>query len=241
MSNVWYYDILIERQSIFAESEVSRIMQIFQDHGYSVWNPQSRRISVTSLDSEKFLSLENLTEAVSYVSKEGGLLDFWQNDVGLGFSFDHAGIHESNVIKVLEIPDGFTYGRLSIVVDDYLFRPSEPLRRELARKLLHVFEDICTQVSSVYGYLVDELVFEHFYKSFHIHEQVRDQARLSILFGLNYITHAHADKIWWEELQHLSRSVKHLPQGYLLSLFEYPWEATVSALTEINSTWQERS
>ena len=239
MSNTWWYTSLISSRDSIAAQEIEAITAA---NGYSLRNPVTKRIHLERVDAETIgqesLDLETLDSLTPQLSKRGTLLQIWKGEVDISLTFDLTGAGYAWDIKTNKLVDHAFYGSVSICIDNTFLHSDSPERFEVSRDGRQLFISLASALAAPYGYSADEYATEQFIHRWHIHDDTRLQRKPAVLFWENYFSTAYFNAIGSSTFEKLGAKIEEFRSGYLVSLFDYPWDVQLPTLESINRAWK---
>lgn len=248
MSNHWTYKLLLPPHSVLDIQTLTRILEVVEATGYSARAPTGRKYVISRVVGLKFeeLAVDTLEEVAGILSEGAVSLQLWKPDrheidyhFSADLSFDWTGSDYSRVVRDFHLDDTVTFGSLSAGVENVYFRGDAEERWEVAHDLREIFKGLCLLLGAVYGYSYDENAWEILLKDSHIHTEVKDQKKVSVLYWLNYFAKEHLAHMGGAEtFRSIGCKVENLAMGALVSLVEHPWEVTEELLIATNEKWR---
>ena len=241
MSNSWFYTLLIKKQKFLGDERFTSVVEASEALGFTVKNPVTGLISYITKDGTEWADFDNLEDTGKVISQSGGTLQLWKHDVDIGLTFDHSGEGQAATIHGLGLDDKPHLGSISLLIDDTHFK-DRVAGESLANDIKRLFVELCVNLGAVYGYSIDENLFEWLMHRWHIHQDVKSQKKPSVLCWLNYFEGHYISKIGMEKLRNFDCKITEIPStGVIVSFFESPREVRIPVMQKINEKWWKES
>jgi hypothetical protein len=140
-------------------------------------------------------------------------------------------------INSLSLDDDPHFGAISICIDETHFQ-ERVTGESLGNDIKTLFVDLCANLGAVYGYSIDEPLFEWLMPHWHLHRDVKSQKKPSVLCWLNYFEANYISKIGLEKFRNFDCNITEIPRaGVIVSFFESPRGVRIPVMQKINEKW----
>jgi hypothetical protein len=226
--NAWGYELYLSGEQEAPERTVNDVFTILEAAGYSPQNNVTGKLEVITKDGMDFPQLEDRSEAVDFLLKEGGGLTFWKGD-----KWDFVDIFLSITLHNKErLP------RISVSLENAYFHNEEPNRVETSEDILQIYVQLCKLLNPVYGFVADENTLDQFWPRIaKLEECIARLSKPPVLFWLNYFSNDYLSVLDRDVFVRLGGRITQLPAGVMVSFVDYPWEVQIAELVSINNIW----
>jgi hypothetical protein len=236
--NTWSYDVLSAWGQFPLETIIRMALESTAARGYSQINPWSGLVEGIYPAGYPGFALQSVEDMTSLLAQDGGLVELWKDASGATLSFTRVRRRsKSGAGAAGGQTNLFLVASLGIEMAEW--RPDTVERQIIADDAEHIFAELCSVLSSPYGFSMDEDAFEELRLEPDFLGNIDLQKPPENLFWLQYLSRSYAEQIDFTVLEKLGAKIEQNGDGMLVRFFDAPWLVDLSQLVKINQHWKQ--